>query len=180
MIDPELLAQFEACWIRGRGWRLETGRLLYLIKPTCAYGEWTPFCKKYDLPIRTADEWIQKYKEDAGIAMQPEHEDAEPPLDPDPDADERNADIAKEQDVRRGRKPERHRTELNVKLKQLNPTLIERYYEARDKDPKGVMELWYETFFRILDEGKEPEVLTVGDFEDQLEGTITVEDFEKK
>jgi hypothetical protein len=177
MIDPELVAQFEACWIRGRGWRLDAGRLLYLIKPGCAYGEWTDFCKKYDLPVRTADDWIQKYKEQAGIPDDSEGHDANPPLAPDPEADERKQEIAAEQEKRKGRKPERHRTELNVKLKHLNPDLLDLYYEAKDRSLEAVMELWYEAFFRILEEGKEPEVLTVAKFEQKESDPIIVKDF---
>jgi len=183
MIDPELLAQFEACWIRGRGWRLETGRLLYLIKPGCAYGEWTPFCKKYDLPVRTADDWIQKYKEEAGISDQPQWADENPPLTPDPEADEIKQDIKEENEKRKDREPEHHRTQLSIPLKHLNPHLIELYYEAKKRDLAGVMELWYETFFRIIEEGKEPEVLTVADFENKPAkeaDLITVKDFDNQ
>jgi hypothetical protein len=183
MIDPELLAQFEACWIRGRSWRLETGRLLYLIKPGCAYGEWTPFCKKYDLPVRTADDWIQKYKEEAGIASESQWDDANPPLAPDPEADERKLEIEEEKEKRKGRKPERHRTQLTVQLKQLNPHLLELYDEVKKRSPKTVMELWYETFFRIIEDGKEPEVLTVADFENKPAkeaDLITVKDFDNQ
>jgi hypothetical protein len=180
MIDPQLLAQFEACWIRGRGWRLEAGRLLYLIKPGCAYGEWTEFCKKYDLPVRTADSWIQKYKEEAGVSEQPQWDDANPPLVPDPEADERKQEIEDEKEKRKDRKPERHRTELNVKLKHLNPTLLELYYEVKKRSPETVMELWYEAFFRIIEEGKEPEVLTVASFTTKESDLIIVKDFNQQ
>jgi hypothetical protein len=182
MIDPQLLAQFEACWIRGRGWRLEAGRLLYLIKPGCAYGEWKEFCEKHDLAVRTADGWIQKYKKEAGISEQPQWEDANPPLLPDSEADEIKQDIEEEKEKRKGRTPERHRTELNVKLKQLNPYLLDLYYEVKKRSPEIVMERWYETFFRIIEEGKEPQVLTVGDFENKPETesyVIIVKNFEK-
>ncbi len=182
MIDPTLVAQFEACWIVGRGWRLEAGRLLYLIKPGCAYGEWTEFCKKYDLPVRTADSWIQKYKEEAGIPSESEWDDANPPLVPDPEADERKREIEDEKEKRKGRRPERHRSQLTVQLKQLNPTLLELYDEVKKRSPGTVMELWYETFFRIIEEGKEPEVLTVADFENKpanKSDLIIVKDFEQ-
>jgi hypothetical protein len=181
MIDPQLLAQFEACWIRGRGWRLEAGRLLYLIKPGCAYGDWKDFCDKHNLPVRTADDWIQKYKEEAGIPDNSEGHDANPPLLPDPDADARTQAIEQEKEKRKGRKPERHRTELTVRLKHLNPTLLDIYAEVKERSPETVMELWYETFFRIIEEGKEPDVLTVAAFEPKAEkkpGIITVADFE--
>jgi hypothetical protein len=162
MIDVQLLAQFEACWIRGRGWRLEAGRLLYLIKPGCAYGEWKDFCDKHDLAVRTADDWIQKYKEEASIPADSEWHDANPPLLSDPDADARKQEIEEEKEKRKGKKPERHRTQLTIRLKHLNPTLLDLYAEVKERSPETVMELWYETFFRIIEEGKEPEVLTVG------------------
>ena len=53
----------------------------------------------------------------------------------------------------------------------------------RRLSPKIVMELWYETFFRIIEEGKEPEVLTVADFENKPateSDLITVKDFDNQ
>ena len=117
----QLREKFRACWVRGSGWRLEVGELLYKIKQKCEHGEWGGFLAEYDLARSTADDYIRHYKDTAQITETRQFEEPNPTPAPDPQAEGRKKEIEEEQKKRKGKKRTHHATEIRAKIKNLRP-----------------------------------------------------------
>lgn len=152
-----LKAKFAEVWQRGAAWRLEVGEILYQIKEKCDHGQWGAFLDEQDLPRSTADDYIRRYKNEAQIAEVQQNDTANPEPVPDPESDERKAQITVEQEKREGRKPTFHPHELRPKLKNLATEDLELYQIARKQNPHRVDVIWLNAFYEVIAPLKEAE-----------------------
>jgi hypothetical protein len=102
-VIDEIKAKLQTCYTRGREWRLEMGKLLYLLAVKCKESklrEWTHIVtEELGLRRQTAYDYRNEYMEENGIALEPEQrEDV-----PNPKAEQVAAAVAAEQAQRDGR-----------------------------------------------------------------------------
>ncbi|HLZ51299.1 MAG TPA: hypothetical protein VKP61_11125 [Candidatus Acidoferrum sp.] len=154
LIQEETLAhlreKFADCWMRGAEWRLEVGELLYKIKEKCEYSEWGDFLKEYDLPRSTADDYVRRYRDEAGLTEVRQFDEPNPEPKPDPQAEERKQDIEVEKNKRKGKRPEHNPTQVQVRLRSLLPHQTAVYWEERKENCERVDAIWRAAFFQII------------------------------
>jgi hypothetical protein len=153
-----LIAKFEEVWLRGRGWRLELGEVLYQIKERCEYGEWAEFLSRYDMARSTADDYVRVYKHEAEIAESRQFEEPNPEPEPDSEAEERDAEIEAAAEERKGKRPQHNPTQIRPTLKGLRPDQTARYWQlyAEQSERERIASIWHLAFLSIIGEGHIP------------------------
>jgi hypothetical protein len=146
----ELIEKFDGIWLRGSGWRLEVGEILYQIKDKADHGQWGAFLKTKELPRSTADDYIRQYKNHADIAESRQFDTPNPGPEADPEADERAEDIAEELAKRVGKERTHHPTELRMRLKDLRPDQTSEYWRERKANPGRVDAIWLQALNVII------------------------------
>jgi hypothetical protein len=151
----ELKEKFHGIWLRGSGWRLEVGEVLYQIKEKFKaepgnHGKWGEFLKKYDIPRSTGDDYVRQYKDKADIAETRQFDDPNPEPDYDPEAEERLADIEAEQKKRAGKERTHSPTEIRIKLKDLRRDQTAEYWRERKSNPGRVDQIWLQALLMII------------------------------
>jgi len=170
----QLKQQFHAVWLRGSGWRLELGEVLYKIKLKCKeeHGDWGDFLDAYGLARSTADDFIRRYQEETlQITESRQFEEPHPSPAPDPQADEREQDIEEEQTKRKGKPRSHHETQIRPTIKGLRPDQTSRYWEEYNDFRERVNGLWYQAFLTII---RSQEIYPPQSTEDE-QGAVTSE-----
>ena len=144
-----LKVKFHGLWLRGSGWQLEIGEVLYQIKEVLHedHGAWGDFLSEYDLARSTADDYIRRYKEKAGITETREFVQ-EP--EPDAEADERETDIVAEQAKRAGKTRTHNLTQIRPFIKNLCPDHTVLYWEEYKENRQRCDDIWREAFLKII------------------------------
>jgi hypothetical protein len=146
----DLKQRFHDVWLRGTGWQLEAGELCYQIKSLCDHGEWGAFLDEYDIPRSTADDWIRRYKDHAGITETRQFEEPNPPPAPDQESKERQQQIKEETDKRKGKKRQHNPSEVTARIRGLLPHQTALYWSEREGDKERVDEIWLQAFYTII------------------------------
>lgn len=142
-------------WLRGEKRRLKEGKLLWIIKSVCRFGEWQAFLRRYDYPRTTADDLIRRYLETesnelhGNRAIDVTDADCADEHTPDPNSDEIKDLVTKETDKRRGRKPRHHPTfwSLRIKLPREVATRCRKKYKEESDAAK---EFWQAAAYRFV------------------------------
>ena len=173
----QLREKFRAWWVRGSAWRLEVGELLYRIKEKADHGEWGAFLDEFDLARSTADDYVRRYMEQRDITEPRQFDVPNPERGPDPEADQRKAEIEVEQAKRKGKKATHHATELHVRVKNLEPLQLGMYRDERKENPDRVTDIWLRAFFEIIgqDPPITPPIQPEAERHDQETGAASVE-----
>lgn len=168
--DLVTLFQAQSAWhvhfLRGSKRRTKEGKLLWIIKGLCRFGDWQAFLNRYDIPRSTADDLIRKYNN--GLVPEAQsHQltgnraiELANPGQPvrertaDPEADEMEELVAQERESRRQKKPSYHPTLWSVRIK-LPPDVLQRCRKKYKKH--GSKEFWRRAAYRFV--GLDPDEL---------------------
>jgi hypothetical protein len=178
-------AVFDSWWVRGKTWRLQQGRWLWIVRELCmltGHGVWKAWLEAHDnYPRSTAHDYIREYKNEVAWAVSDQRaarENSEAGFEtseirtfeqtqiiqdrkihartPDTDNDKRTENIKSETARREGIKPTYHKTILYLKRRNIDPQKLALYYDVRKVDGRHVDEIMQ----RAIDSGIE-EVLAL-------------------